>query len=246
MSLQPQWGRNFIVAETWTMPAGVLMCWSLLQWGRNFIVAETYWYRHSLSPQYRRFNGAATLSLRKLIAEGTMACIEPRFNGAATLSLRKLQEASGSGRRAYAASMGPQLYRCGNTDAGATPAVGIKLQWGRNFIVAETVILQTITEARHPLQWGRNFIVAETRRAPATCTPCQRLQWGRNFIVAETKRWRTAKSRRRKCFNGAATLSLRKLTPRLRHAIITGLLQWGRNFIVAETRTTTTTLPGYP
>ena len=37
-----------------------------------------------------------------------------------------------------AASMGPQLYRCGNAiKTGATIAVGIKLQWGRNFIVAE-------------------------------------------------------------------------------------------------------------
>ena len=34
--------------------------------------------------------------------------------------------------------MGPQLYRCGNPAANKNNAVRIyKLQWGRNFIVAE-------------------------------------------------------------------------------------------------------------
>ena len=37
------------------------------------------------------------------------------------------------------------------------------LQWGRNFIVAETVELKDNLEAVTGLQWGRNFIVAETR-----------------------------------------------------------------------------------
>ena len=36
------------------------------------------------------------------------------------------------------------------------------LQWGRNFIVAETTIVLTQLIDAQVLQWGRNFIVAET------------------------------------------------------------------------------------
>ena len=88
-----------------------------------------------------RFNGAATLSLRKcayITTNGTQAM---SFNGAATLSLRKYaayrfskavrdfmlqwgrnfivaeirQDPVDGGCCYYAASMGPQLYRCGNS-----------------------------------------------------------------------------------------------------------------------------------
>ena len=102
------------------------------------------------------------------------------------------------------ASMGPQLYRCGNRNtSGIEGGYGCVLQWGRNFIVAE----MTSTSSRPTMQ-----------------TPC---------------------------FNGAATLSLRKSSPRVLATSISfngaatmGLLaamglggltlQWGRNFIVAE------------
>ena len=57
-----QWGRNFIVVETgledWITPKQ-----AALQWGRNFIVAEMM--RRRLHYTALRFNGAATLSLRK-------------------------------------------------------------------------------------------------------------------------------------------------------------------------------------
>ena len=123
-------------------------------------------------------------------------------NAAAETSLR-------SGERA---SMGPQLYRCGNDGKwakGLQKYVG--LQWGRNFIVAETWQKKFLNPTRLQLQWGRNFIVAETaiavyrhaQRRRASMGPqlyrcgnviiagllyyvITRLQWGRNFIVAET------------------------------------------------------------
>ena len=84
--------------------------------------------------------------------------------------------------------MGPQLYRCGNIPRALAPqgkgptfngaatlslrklanpgmfwGIVLILQWGRNFIVAETVELKDNLEAVTGLQWGRNFIVAETR-----------------------------------------------------------------------------------
>ena len=35
------------------------------------------------------------------------------------------------------------------------------------------------------LQWGRNFIVAESMDEGGGARQMQKLQWGRNFIVAE-------------------------------------------------------------
>ena len=108
------------------------------------------------------------------------------FNGAATLPLRKLVGLLGiyGGR--------------------------IKLQWGRNFIVAEIDVIKMRAKMHNMLQWGRNFIVAEipvqakryVQRHDASMGPqlyrCGNLnleitgfdfeamlQWGRNFIVAE-------------------------------------------------------------
>ena len=84
------------------------------------------------------------------------------------------------------------------------------------------------------LQWGRNFIVAEMRRVAATITFQEMLQWGRNFIVAEMQITAMPASHISRCFNGAATLSLRKsITGEYGHALAAEL-QWGRNFIVAE------------
>ena len=80
--------------------------------------------RASPSRHHRRcFNGAATLSLRK---SGTISLgffISPCFNGAATLSLRKLGVLGRAVDPLGVASMGPQLYRCGNRpERQRTPA----------------------------------------------------------------------------------------------------------------------------
>ena len=109
------------------------------------------------------------------------------------------------------ASMGPQLYRCGNLSVAVWLAAGTALQWGRNFIVAETWKAPIIgVYGSLMLQWGRNFIVAETRQP-----------WR---LLGQTEG----------SFNGAATLSLRKRQVRIGN-YNNYKLQWGRNFIVAET-----------
>ena len=133
--------------------------------------------------------------------------------------------------------MGPQLYRCGNREiryivvccngicfnGAATLSLrkcprrehnnpwNARLQWGRNFIVAEiTVFLRTMT-------WMPCFNGAATlslrKCQPVACRTCLRTL----------------------CFNGAATLSLRKYDGRqLPLQTKNRMLQWGRNFIVAE------------
>ena len=86
-----------------------------LQWGRNFIVAEIRPATlNAVSPD-GSFNGAATLSLRKScqpVCSCTACC---RFNGAATSSLRKCRLLVEEVGHRVDASMGPQLYRCGNS-----------------------------------------------------------------------------------------------------------------------------------
>ena len=93
----------------------------LLQWGRNFIVAEI---RESMVDFFlltNRFNGAATLSLRKSVYPNkeinlqNFASMGPQLyrcgNKTKTDKLNFNSDAS----------MGPQLYRCGNGVKCAKP-----------------------------------------------------------------------------------------------------------------------------
>ena len=116
-----------------------------------------------LASKWQCFNGAATLSLRKQPDDPAGSPPDHSFNGAATLSLRKL----------HAEEELPIRFRV--------------LQWGRNFIVAETVYAAKYGRMEIKLQWGRNFIVAETRMLNQFSAIIYMLQWGRNFIVAETR-----------------------------------------------------------
>ena len=113
----------------------------LLQWGRNFIVAE--------------------ISRRARRRCSRMRC----FNGAATLSLRKSVRAAFSRDKSQFASMGPQLYRCGNKE---TPGQARFNNYGFNG-AATLSLRKSLTPASSAtpsavLQWGRNFIVAEINR----------------------------------------------------------------------------------
>ena len=137
--------------------------WVTLQWGRNFIVAE--------------------MRLRALRVRFSVQ----GFNGAATLSLRK------SGMNAIARTLHEAL------------------QWGRNFIVAEIYQQKLQYALESELQWGRNFIVAEMYHI--------QYQGPTASVLASMgpQLYRCGNMRREKeirhghlCFNGAATLSLRK------------------------------------
>ena len=133
------------------------------------------------------------------------------------------------------ASMGPQLYRCGNL-AKCTPCKVFlsALQWGRNFIVAEIEEHAGVLAAGGGASMGPQLYRCGNQ---AKGNEVQRrmtlLQWGRNFIVAEI-RGLCLHRRASACFNGAATLSLRKLPKKALSEFQGYVLQWGRNFIVAE------------
>ena len=159
-----------------------------LQWGRNFIVAEM-WNQIQLGyAQSKSFNGAATLSLRKCV-HTEIKGINPQecFNGAATLSLRKfvcgkhafrtwvslqwgrnfivaeMRQNPPTMKSLFVASMGPQLYRCGNPDRPLLPysllcpaSMGPQLYRCGNAYMLPSFLIWALM-----LQWGRNFIVAE-------------------------------------------------------------------------------------
>ena len=134
-----QWGRNFIVAETWrlavdcrgrvhaSMGPQLYRCGNLalkydkhqtlfkLQWGRNFIVAETSCQVFMLRCDIQASMGPQLYRCGNPDTPGRHGQVPAGFNGAATLSLRKrAQDTRGAGK-VGGASMGPQLYRCGNS-----------------------------------------------------------------------------------------------------------------------------------
>ena len=109
----------------------------LLQWGRNFIVAEILQIASLGCSIMHSFNGAAILSLRKwnLLRRARGVTLE------ASMGPQLYRCGNGSAHflvgLLIGASMGPQLYRCGNLSIGIVVYQLITLQWGRNFIVAE-------------------------------------------------------------------------------------------------------------
>ncbi len=109
-----QWGRNFIVAEI-SQEKNYQEAQTLLQWGRNFIVAEIHTASYAKIALLNRFNGAATLSLRKYpVSLGPVRATCRASMGPQLYRCGNYFEI-GSYHIQYDASMGPQLYRCGNT-----------------------------------------------------------------------------------------------------------------------------------
>ena len=183
------------------------------------------------------FNGAATLSLRKPSAWrlGRLSTTG-RFNGAATLSLRKRPGGIcpvDNGK----ASMGPQLYRCGNLEKIQKGYYPVLASMGPQlYRCGNSILMVLLIEIGGLLQWGRNFIVAETRDRPgkgegpggASMGP-QLYRCGNALVLAVCSKYdnhasmgpqlyRCGNLEPGRCsstpterFNGAATLSLRKL-----------------------------------
>ena len=134
-----------------------------LQWGRNFIVAETRYCDKWVPLLEMGFNGAATLSLRKLAEMHQDLRGQSKLQWGRNFIVAETRYSHDCYGDDCKASMGPQLYRCGNSNLRHTLAVLLTwLQWGRNFIVAETSWSLFCHIIGIRLQWGRNFIVAET------------------------------------------------------------------------------------
>ncbi len=139
---------------------------------------------------------------------------------------------SGSGD---GASMGPRLDSRGNRAACISELLRqMRLQWGRDLIVAETPASRSCRTTNGRLQWGRDLIVAETALLIRTISDFDGASMGPRL----DSRGNLFRFRFRQRGYGAS------MGPRLDSrgnrfmsaAICTGSpLQWGRDLIVAET-----------
>ena len=156
-----QWGRNFIVAE---MGGGVYSnrFTFVLQWGRNFIVAE--------------------INQRTSERSGN-----PQLQWGRNFIVAEIRSRPYAGTLRLGASMGPQLYRCGNE---------LRLSYA---------LPQNIASMGLQLY----------RCGNCNCTSPLSTMWTLRFNGAATLSLRkycssTSRITATRCFNGAATLSLRK------------------------------------
>ncbi len=136
-----QWGRNILVAER---PHGLLPTTlsTTLQWGRNILVAESPRRRAGKMGPVLASMGPQHTRCGKLGSSQDCASGLVCFNGAATYSLRK---AASSNRTSLSNS---------------------RLQWGRNILVAESLMVLLVKLVIPLLQWGRNILVAESTLTP--------------------------------------------------------------------------------
>ena len=118
------------------------------------------------------------------------------------------------------ASMGPQLYRCGNE---------------HSFCVCTAFRLASMGPQLYRCGNSQLCIIDMNVKLAASMGP-QLYRCG-NFLGS------ILPQRSCPCFNGAATLSLRKSSDDSRKNYPTNQLQWGRNFIVAEIPFTLLNLP---
>ena len=182
------------------------------------------------------FNGAATLSLRKQTLSILHSLHSTGLQWGRNFIVAEIHSHAAGRLGADTASMGPQLYRCGNISAHSEPSgPPAGFNGAATLSLRKSLMYISCIYNRFQLQWGRNFIVAEIppglapggRRRPASMGPqlyrCGNLstsalggrclvslQWGRNFIVAEMLPTKSEAYSDEVRFNGAATLSLRK------------------------------------
>ena len=131
--------------------------------------------------------------------------------------------------------MGPQLVRCGMHTCMGYGGRGLdKLQWGRNLFVAEWSPPAGRPIAAWTLQWGRNLFVAECGPGPPAARDTRLASMGPQLVRCgmHTRTCRTRDCCR--CFNGAATCSLRNDNRKQKVLWGSYKLQWGRNLFVAE------------
>ena len=156
------------------------------------------------------FNGAATCSLRNVLATMKELQQEQAFNGAATCSLRNVWHEFGL-RPDVLPSMGPQHVRCGMSTSGI-----LSRSITASFNGAATCSLRNVP------YHAPNHVLPDI------------LQWGRNMFVAECSTSTTRTATETLTFNGAATCSLRNAKVNQKQPICAVFLQWGRNMFVAE------------
>ena len=216
-----------------------------------------------MTGSYSGFNGAATLSLRKCTVPAPDVYLAAPLQWGRNFIVAEIRRECPIEETVVAASMGPQLYRCGNgipgqasQGAAACASMGPQLYRCGNlctlqssqtsascFNGAATLSLRkfvAVTQSlfRHIASMGPQlYRCGNVYVIMIMITMATPLQWGRNFIVAEICR-------------GRKTLFFVSELQWGRNFIVAEILitawdkdasrrlQWGRNFIVAEIRST--------
>ncbi len=80
-----------------------------------------------------------------------------------------------------------------------------ELQWGRDVLVADVVLVGALNGGTSVLQWGRDVLVADVVRSWLTPSVDALLQWGRDVLVADVVRGGAREAPSAARFNGAAT-----------------------------------------
>ena len=93
----------------------------MLQWGRNFIVAEILQIASLGCSIMHSFNGAAILSLRKCLTPITLLATVGGLQWGRNFIVAEIVLLAVGFRIVMLASMGPQLYRCGNRQCAGSP-----------------------------------------------------------------------------------------------------------------------------
>ena len=230
---QLQWSRNFIVAEIvdvhvplneiyGLMEPQLYRCGNLVFSGKSHptILAsmEPQLYRcgnlaggHAMRIQWDRFNGAATLSLRKSEGDDEGSEEAPKLQWSRNFIVAEIRTRLPTARSGRTASMEPQLYRCGNMQD-----VNLRQRKTISFNGAVTLSLRKSegddegSEEAPKLQWSRNFIVAEIRTRLPTARSGRTASMEPQLYRCGNMQDVNLRQRKTISFNGAATLSLRK------------------------------------
>ena len=212
-------------------------------------------------PRYRRFNGAATLSLRKPIQRRSCRTGPCRLQWGRNFIVAETRVCMSLVSSSFSASMGPQLYRCGNKNKGDRGFNRVFASMGPQLYRCGNAPFRSLIQHSHYIasmgpqlyRCGNEkaFVVVPPAYLPASMGPqlyrCGNVRLALNRFEEPPASMGPQLYR---CgnfttslyalntpagFNGAATLSLRKLGCDSTCETDRPLLQWGRNFIVAET-----------
>ena len=206
-----------------------------LQWGRNFIVAEIHKqgvddhdHAHaSMGPQLYRcgnqtvddhaqgrhtgFNGAATLSLRKWVNRRRKAGPNPKLQWGRNFIVAEMFQLSPKGDVVVHASMGPQLYRCGNDDSK------VQTSWRECASMGPQLYrcgnLRSFCPLRARLSSFNGAATLSLRKydhRPGEDAPLVLASMGPQLYRCGNAHQTPKHPQRGSSFNGAATLSLRK------------------------------------
>ena len=179
-----QWGRNFIVAEIGKRAESQVRV-KLLQWGRNFIVAEMAYITRPVDSA-NLLQWGRNFIVAEIVTEALGLIPRQLLQWGRNFIVAEICRTGDTSFIFTVASMGPQLYRCGNP-AQSMPWYGkiTALQWGRNFIVAEISPYTSKTQHISRFNGAATLSLRKFKTATVATPATGMLQWGRNFIVAE-------------------------------------------------------------